>query len=413
MKKILVFFLFFSFIYNLNYALLPVHFGLLCGASGFLIFINDLLKKQFIAGDYKKYVIALLLIPLTALPSLFLVDIDFYFLREQFFVVVLLVFYGYLVLRLLYYVDKENDCFENVLKYIVYSVLLQCLLALVMFFLPSVKFLLISLLKYDELAESVVVGISEFRIIGFGTQFFGAGVINSIALLVLAYRIKIDVENNKSFWRKMVAYFFIFIVGMAMSRTTIIGGTVSIALLIYTYIVKSRKYYRVFVLLFIVFFCYLLANLSLDFLKSLVVSFKDNKVLAFGFEMIINLVEKGELSSDSTEVMWSMYEIIPDNMRAWLIGEGRFRDSNGISYFKHVDIGYLRILFAVGIIGFFGFILPYYFVCKELIKRYDYRELGLMLFLLYLLVLLKGIIIIYPIYVIIGGSVYLKIKKSH
>jgi len=89
---------------------------------------------------------------------------------------------------------------------------------------------------------------------------------------------------------------------------------------------------------------------------SLPSSFK-NKIeqsAEFGFEMFINYFEKGELSAKSTDQLFDMYDIYPDNAKTWIIGNGYWTDPiYQDHYYMDTDVGYARMIFYFGIIGLF------------------------------------------------------------
>lgn len=74
------------------------------------------------------------------------------------------------------------------------------------------------------------------------------------------------------------------------------------------------------------------------------------------FELVINLVSHGEISSGSTDDLLTMY-FLPDAKNQLLFGDGNFGRSESLP-FLHSDVGYVRILFGGGVLGLFILFLP-------------------------------------------------------
>lgn len=85
----------------------------------------------------------------------------------------------------------------------------------------------------------------------------------------------------------------------------------------------------------------------------------DNPVTRWMFEPFINLVKKGEFSSESSTGLKTMYRL-PDLESLWY-GDGKYFEDG--HYYKHTDVGFLRPIYFWGI---FGTIL-YYFITLEII----------------------------------------------
>lgn len=71
-------------------------------------------------------------------------------------------------------------------------------------------------------------------------------------------------------------------------------------------------------------------------------------LLWFAFEPVYNLFTKGTLMISSVSQMLDMYSIVP--FKTLLIGDGMY--SVGASYYMGTDVGYYRVIYYAGIIGF-------------------------------------------------------------
>lgn len=100
---------------------------------------------------------------------------------------------------------------------------------------------------------------------------------------------------------------------------------------------------------------------------------KIKKMIEYGFEIFINLFSNKGATSASTEDLKNMYSIKPDNLKTWMVGDGKLTD--GIfAYYKGTDVGYYRIIFYVGIIGLI-FIFLYKIYLLYNIKKICSKEL--------------------------------------
>ena len=81
--------------------------------------------------------------------------------------------------------------------------------------------------------------------------------------------------------------------------------------------------------------------------------------------------------------------IFPENISTWIIGDGFWNSHDGIGYYMHTDVGYLRMIYYFGIFGMIGFFLINYY--SILFKNIEELRLTKYIFLLYLAILnLKG-----------------------
>ena len=73
-------------------------------------------------------------------------------------------------------------------------------------------------------------------------------------------------------------------------------------------------------------------------------------MLEWGLELITNYFAGGTADSASTNEMFDMWRVFPEHISTYIIGDGQFTLPDG-SYYMHVDIGVLRILYFIGIPG--------------------------------------------------------------
>lgn len=254
-----------------------------------------------------------------------------------YFVSMLMIFFAaYLFLSLFPLYIKKKDGLESLLKVYVNAVLVQSFFAVIMFVIPSLGEKLMAIFPVmgsDEIIEHSL----GFRLIGLGSAFFGAGVINGLGLITIVYLYLKGYIHNVFKW--VIIYIFIFFVGMMMARTTVIGFTISIFLLLIwkplnqKEIVKKWKWIVILLMAIVIAISFILANAS-------------ENLINFIFEFFQNYDKTGRLESASTNRMMEMY-VWPDNLRTWLIGDGLF--NLGEDYYMSTDVGFMRLIYYGGI----------------------------------------------------------------
>ena len=122
------------------------------------------------------------------------------------------------------------------------------------------------------------------------------------------------------------------------------------------------------------------------------------KDIRFAFEGFFAIYEDGEWEVGSNTTLKNMI-VFPDNLKTWIIGDGYFGNPKGDpnylgeitgGYYMGTDIGYLRLIFYMGLTGLFAFSL---FMCKAAqmcIERFKgYRMMILLLLSVHFIVWLK------------------------
>ena len=105
------------------------------------------------------------------------------------------------------------------------------------------------------------------------------------------------------------------------------------------------------------------------------------ELIRYGFEAFFSLIEKGELTTGSTDKLNTMW-VFPDNLKTWIIGDGWFYDPFGRGFYMFTDIGYLRFIFYCGVLGLLVFSLFLFYVVKVLADLYPRYRMAFYLLLL-------------------------------
>jgi hypothetical protein len=258
-----------------------------------------------------------------------------------------------------------------------------------MFINPNVFQLLVGIQNINKYENIRMASILGQRFIGFGSTYFGAGVMNGMALILLSYLFNAKKRTTSQIIWFSFQYIIILGFGMMMARTTIIGFIISfIYLLIPSNLILSKqilsnKFRFITSILLIIIISLLL--LSYAFPKYFEIL---NNVSKFAFEMFYNYSNKGNLETVSTNRMIEMY-IFPDNWKTWLIGDGYFVSPDNNGYYMHIDIGHLRLIYYFGIIGLISYFAFQFYSIKILIHSTDNKKLKFvfMLIFLYLIIL--------------------------
>lgn len=272
---------------------------------------------------------------------------------------------------------------------------MQLCIALMMFLLPDVGFVLNGIQIADDFVKDVLIETGEFRLSGFGARFFGAGIVNSYALILIVSLVR---SVNLSFMRIVyfvIMFVFVAVFGMMMSRTTLVGAGLGIVFLMLPLSMRQPEYQlfkiqrRFFFLLLLVVPIVLIA-FAMVFVPEFISDIEP--ALKFGMELFVNYFEGGRLESDSTTQLLNMYDV--GQGLPLIIGDGYYVDPQDSSqYYKFIDIGYIRLIYYFGIPGllvYFLFQFQATLMSAEGLKSGERYIFIVVCFLLVLILNLKG-----------------------
>jgi hypothetical protein len=255
-----------------------------------------------------------------------------------------------------------------------------------MFILPNFAQSLNAIQKLSELDELKVGELSGIRLLGFGSSYFGSGIINCFGLILIAY-----LYSNSDKLTHRVWYVLLFLItgfiGILKARTTFIGILLSLLLITILDWRKTLKFLTVNILLVFTLGSVLL-TLVLNF-------YPDSDILLqFGFEMFDNFFRYGSLESDSTNELTEMYQF-PTELKTWIIGDGHWNSiiPGDFTYYKNTDVGYLRMIYYFGLIGTLFYFWFHFNVFNKMsfgFLKGDYRKLIFILSLLLVILNFKG-----------------------
>lgn len=286
-------------------------------------------------------------------------------------------FAAYFVVTMVALSTKRSgmNLFYYLCEIYVYAVLFQLLLGLCMYLNPSLFDFLNSLVYARN--DEKIMGTYQNRIVLFGeTNFFGAGAIICVALLLIVFLI------DSEFWKLNLKTGFLllsFLVAGAMaSRTVLLGFGFA---MLYGLCSIKRFRFRDFLKITLGGACVIACALWL----------LPESLFRFGFEHFYHLSEESEFRSASTDQLYEMYERYPTNLSTYFWGDGKW--GTMFEYYMATDVGYLRQIFYWGIPGTLLFFLVQYRLTRQIPEEYQkttLRKLCNCLFLLLLVLNTKG-----------------------
>lgn len=284
---------------------------------------------------------------------------------------------------------------ENVCAYLIAVGVLQCFLAIAIDSIPIVKTFIDSILDGEG-----YMGKNEKRLYGLGCALDVAGTRFSTLLVMIAFLLPKAAQKERSnlyIALLLVAFCVLVGIGSVIGRTTTVGAILSLVYLCYTLGFRSS----------------MLGDSRDKLIRWLVGGFFVGIVVAvglynfspqwqnyfqFGFEGFFSLVENGKWEVHSNSQLAAQF-IFPDNMWAWIIGDGYMAPTTNdpyyigqmwMGFYKGTDVGYSRFLFYFGLTGLIAFLLFFVIVCRVCAHRIKpYRDMFIIFMLINFIVWLK------------------------
>lgn len=350
------------------------------GLIGILLFLYQLRKKPYFNKKivYNILFLLLLLFPF-ALTSTININLDAWGFRA--ILNVLVFFASYLVIRYkVTHEEKNNLSFDEIAKIILNVIVINIIIALIMFFFDPLKNAVFLLQGQAVDVGSRNYYASLFRVYGIGNFFFyQGGVFCSWGLIIATYFLKKSRGYDKIICLQI--YLFIFFSGIFIARTVFIGFIFSIIYLFFPNGVTKKLLNRsvLYSLLSLILIAFT-GLMFYDNFRDWLLNNQTNRSVAHAFELFINLFESGRFESDSTSHLATMF-VLPDSLKTWLFGDGIFQDGN--HYYMHTDVGYLRLIFFFGLLGLVIFYVQKLYLLYSTAKlgKMQYKEKLLFFFL--------------------------------
>jgi len=254
-----------------------------------------------------------------------------------------------------------------VINYLVGISVSQCILALMIDYIPAVKSIVDS---YVETGEEMMDRIH--RLYGIGASLDVAGGKFSVVLVMIAV-IMTNYDSIRLNRKYVIIYTACFVlislIGAMIARTTYVGTALGLAYIMYRTEIWKRqikssniKFWGMLsgVIFVVVLACIYYYNTDPSF----------REWFRFGFEGFVSWVETGKWVTGSTEILQNMV-VFPESLKTWIIGDGYMIDPIKGTYYKSTDIGYLRFIFYCGITGFVVFASMFVYLSISCYKQFS------------------------------------------
>lgn len=230
------------------------------------------------------------------------------------------------------------------------------------------------------------------RLYGIGASLDTAGMRFSLVLVMLT-NLLLNIQNTiykRFLWFYVVSYVIIIVIGNMIARTTTVGLIISLCYIILASDVCKLKIKSNVRILWMWMMAIVLMSLPYVIYKyNTDINFYND--IRFAFEGFFALFEEGEWNVGSNTQLSRMV-VFPDNFKTWIIGDGYFNNPVNIDpyyigeitggYYKNTDIGYLRFIFYMGLVGLVAFSA---FMCKAALMAIErFKEYKIMILLLLL-----------------------------
>ncbi|MDH1003635.1 hypothetical protein [Acinetobacter junii] len=278
--------------------------------------------------------------------------VDIYFFKENILYHIVMLFSAFFIITLLdYFLSKDVSRFNFVSFLIVIVIIFQLLLSFAAYLSPGLYNIVFSIFSSPADLDNFN-SFNETRMVTLGASFFGSGVVNVFTLILISFLI--TKENSiKILIFLLFSYFVVAVIGMFSSRSTIIGILFSLFIIFFN---KHNIRVSIVIVLTLISSYFLLSNINFD---------NDSRFLnlvSFGLEFLFDF--SNSQAAKSTSELADMWSIWPTEVKTWLIGDVFYRNEN--SYYMDTDVGYMRIIFANGLVGLFLFYLTHYYLLSRI-----------------------------------------------
>ena len=387
-KKFLLFFLLYTLIYRPEFVFIPFGVNSFFGVCGIIVYTLGGNMRKRISSQTAIAPVRLLksIIPFVLVAVLSVIgngSSDVFFVRYG--ISIILGFFSAYLLACLFYDIYGEMKVDKLMKYILLAQFFFLIYGLLAFSDSRLADLIFSITRFER-ASITMVNTEGTRLISLGENFFGAGVINGFILILLAFWITYERTVPFKQMCLMIAFAFSFSISLMAARTSIIGAGIGVIIVLILLLKNRKSFVKRF--LIIVISISLLIPLTNIFFKAS--SSNMDVLMRFGFEMFNRYEETGEFTTHSTETMLEFYDVRPDNIKTWVLGDAKWTEGKG-GYYKHVDVGYLRCIFYFCILGLISIFCYYFSVLKKIfyekkiLSSIKGLELGVLFFYVFML----------------------------
>ena len=252
--------------------------------------------------------------------------------------------------------------------------LIHAFIMILAFFVPVFRTILYSIVPLGENGESFVDKM--IRSPGLTT---GGGdslsVIQALALIFGIYYFAVIKRKTNIFQSLLYLFSFVILVlSILLSART--GLVIFLAFLIYLFAYRFLRFImrlnvnKIFVSK--IFYFIIIFSIILPIGYNYLMNSEYSRFAKRAFEFYINYTENGTASSSSTESLKQMY-ILPHKLPHLIFGDGNFGRNKTLPVVKS-DVGYVRMIYGVGIIGTIIMLLPLFYALLIAFKFYKVKR---------------------------------------
>lgn len=385
-RKLLTALFLFLFLYSLPLKILPFDIGsrMIISILGFSTFIYfNIFKSKFSIKKQSRFFVYLnflviLLLSLTLISSLINNTSDYSMLRNclSFYLNYFAAYFIFILLN-----KNEGSSMKKLIVYLSLAVNSYLICSLFIIVSPEFKLFIFNCLDpKDFIVQQLFMFSFSTKLSGIGANPYIVGYTNAFTILFITIYL---IQNKVSFKFKLYLIFsllFILVIGNMIARTTSLGFIFAFILFLYNFIsTKQINLNRSIInfsksLVVIIALCIIPFFITDSLKKKLDSSFK------YGFELVDNLLNGQGIQTKSTNELKGMY-IYPNNPRTYILGDGLMvNPRNNALYYMDTDVGYLRLIYYLGILGLVLFfmiqllplILAYYRLPNKNLSIYLY-----------------------------------------
>lgn len=279
-------------------------------------------------------------------------------------------------------------------KYMVAMSLMQCVAVLLVHYVPAVQSIVDARILQDTVPKNVG------RLYGLGCSLDSGGVRFCCVEALIAYQIAGNrevLDNKKELRNYLLSLCAIGIVGSMVARTTSVGLVMCIAYIMvmlgYTrkgiLSVRQRRFFRTtfWTIAVVTVICMVLYNINSSV----------RVFLRFAFEAFFRYVERGTLTTSSSEILKDMW-VWPTDTAGWIHGYGVF----SVWGMFGTDIGYCRFTNYCGLVGLGIFSIFFVYNSISVARKFDNAVLfSLLLLAMVFVIWVKVSTDIFPVYALL------------
>ena len=362
----------FFYFFPIQFAICPISpTNLLQCIGGIWIFAMIIKKNGFINKPIAEYcLLSLFIICLgVCATSIFSSNNDYSIPIDKGAYNILYMCAAFAIVRLTdnYYCHLENTTIV-IIKWLVLITVIYAIISICFFLFPELYNNYLSIITISDYAEQTSSSLSKYRLVGASTkvQYANAATHYGITLWGIIFLIK--QKNNFFSTYRIISYLIITILvvaGIFSGRTFLV---IILLTIVYLFLLNKKKHNRILRtgLDFISIFCpvFIVSGFLISY-----IFITNPMAIDWAFEMFINLSESGEISTNSTDTLGSMWHIFPDNFKTWILGDGKAYAELG--YYVASDVGYIRSIFYWGLLGTFSYYFIHLLYYKILINTSD------------------------------------------